>query len=87
MRVIANRVAAVIPHQWKKVAIQLELSGGAIQAIQRDEHDSFDQFMAVMYQWKQSLSKPFTWATLVSALKSPSVNEIELAKGLHHEFC
>ena len=87
MSVLANRVAVVIPHQWKKVAVQLELSRGKIKAIQKDEDDSSDRFMAVMDHWEQSLSKPFTWATLVSALQSPSVNETTLADELKHEFC
>ena len=87
MSVLANRVAAVIPDKWKKVAIQLELKEGVIRAIQKDEDDSFDRFMAVMYKWEQTLSKPFTWATLVSALQSPSVNEISLAEELNCEFC
>jgi hypothetical protein len=87
MSVLANRVAAVVPDKWKKVAVQLELSRGEIKAIQKDEDDSFDRFMAVMDHWKQSLSKPFTWATLVSALLSPSVNEIILAYELRREFC
>ena len=84
---LANRVAAVIPDKWKKVAIQLELSQGEIKAIQKDEEESFDQFMAVMYQWERSLRKPYTWATLVSALESPSVNENRLAHELRTEFC
>ena len=86
MSVLANRVATIIPHQWRKVAVQLELSGGEIKAIQNDERDSFHQFMAVMYQWKQFLSIPFTWDTLVTALRSPSVNEIRLSNELNHEF-
>ena len=87
MSVLANRVAAVVPHQWKKVAVQLELGRGEIKAIQKDEDDSFDRFMAVMDKWKTSLSKPFTWATLVTALRSPSVNEHGLADELNREFC
>ena len=87
MRDLANRVAAVIPHQWKKVAVQLELTKGEIKTIQKDEDESFDRFMAVIYQWKQSLRRPFTWATLVSALQSSSVNEVQLANELHREFC
>ena len=87
MSVLANRVAAVIPHQWKKVAIQLELTQGDIKTIQKDEDESFDQFMAVMYQWEKSLRRPFTWTTLVTALQSPSVNETQLANELHCKFC
>ena len=87
MSVLANQVAAVIPDKWKKVAVQLELSRGDIRAIQKDEDDSSDRFMAVMDHWKQSLSKPFTWATLVSALRSPYVNETRLADELNRKFC
>ena len=82
--VLANRVAAKIPDKWKKVALQLELSVGVIQ---RDQQDSFDQFMVVMYEWKDSLSRPFTWDTIVAVLKSDSVNETRLASELQREFC
>ena len=87
MSVLANRVAAIIPHQWQKVAVQLELSRGEIRAIQKEEDDSFCRFMAVMDRWETSLSKPFTWATLVTALQSLSVNETRLAEELTREFC
>ena len=84
---LANRVAAVIPDKWNKLAVQLELSRGEIKAIQKDEDDVFEKFMAVLYQWKKTQSKPFTWSTLVSALQSQSVNEVELADQLYQEFC
>ena len=87
MSVLANRVAAVIPDKWKKVAVQLELPRGDIKAIQKDEDDCFDRFTAVLDQWKTSLSKPFTWATLIAALRSPSVKETVLADELNQEFC
>ena len=85
--VLANCVAAKIRDKWKKVALQLELSVGVIRAIQRDQQDSFDQFMVVMYEWKDSLSRPFTWDTIVAVLKSDSVNETRLASELQREFC
>lgn len=84
---LANRCAAIIPDKWKQVAIQLGLSHGEIKAIQNDEGDSFAQFMAVFDRWKQSSSEPYSWKTLVTALRSKSVNEIKLANELHNEFC
>ena len=87
MSVLANRVAAVIPSKWMEVAFQLEIDIGAIDAIENDKHKSFHKFMAVMNHWKQSLSKPFTWATLVAALQSRSVGETRLAEELRKEFC
>ena len=83
---LANRVAAAIPDKWKEVAFQLELDIGVIKAIEDDEHKCFYRFMAVLYRWKQSLSKPFTWGTLVAALQSCSVGETRLAEELRNKF-
>ena len=84
---LANRVAAIIPHKWKPVAIQLELSRGERKAIEKDEDECFDRFMAVLEQWKQSASHSYTWKTLITALKSASVDEQCLAKQLDRDFC
>ena len=84
---LANHVAAIIPHKWKQVAIQLELSRGERKAIEKDENDCFDRFMAVLEQWKQSGSLPYTWKTLVTALNSTSVDEQTLAEQLERDFC
>ncbi|CAI8033498.1 hypothetical protein GBAR_LOCUS18884, partial [Geodia barretti] len=84
---LANRVAAIIPHKWKPVAIQLELSKGERKAIEKDEDECFDRFMAVLEQWKQSASQPHTWKTLITALKSASVDEQCLAEQLDRDFC
>ena len=69
------------------MAVQLELSEGDIKSIQEDENKVSNRFNAVMERWKQSLTKPFTWETLINALRSPSVNEIGLANELNCEFC
>ena len=87
MNVLANRVASVIAHKWTRVAIQLELDMADINIIQSNVQDTFARFMAVMYRWKGTLSKPFTWETLVTALRSESVKEIRLARELECDFC
>ena len=84
---LANKVAAKIPEKWKLVAIQLELSMSEIKTIRCDEDDCFDRFMAVFDRWRRSSCKPYVWKTLVTALKSASVNEIKLADELQGEFC
>ena len=87
MRDLANRVAAAIPHKWKQVAIQLDLSLGERKAIEKDEQEAFDRFIAVLEQWKQSVSQPFTWKTIITVLKSASVGEQGLAEELKKDFC
>ncbi|CAI8028073.1 hypothetical protein GBAR_LOCUS15995 [Geodia barretti] len=87
MRDLANRVAAVIPHKWKEVAIQLDLSRSERKAIEKDEDKSFDCFIAVLEQWKQTANLPYTWKTIVTVLKSASVDETRLAEKLEKDFC
>ena len=83
----ANYVAAVIPSKWKHVAIQLGLRSHLCKAIKKNEDDCFERFMAVFDEWEKGSCKPFTWSTLITALKSPSVAETELAEKLKHIFC
>ena len=87
MRDLANHVAAVIPHKWKMVAIQLDVDMGAINRIESNKCDCLDRFMAVFDHWKQSSSEPYTWKSLVTALKSRGVNEVRLAEELQRDFC
>ena len=84
---LANHVAAVIPGKWMQVAIQLDLTMGEIDSIEHDRNSSFLRFMDVFEQWKKSCRQPYTWVSLITALKSTSVNEFRLARKLQEEFC
>ena len=84
---LANHVAARIPAKWMKVAIQLRVGMSDISAIRKNDDECFDRFMSVFDHWERASTKPFTWKTLVDALKSRSVNEVKLADELHHMFC
>ena len=84
---LANRVASKIPHKWKEIAIQLEINRGERRAIEKDEDKAFDRFVAVLEQWKESASQPYTWKTIVTVLKSASVSELRLAEELEEDFC
>ena len=83
----SNYVVAAIPSKWKHVAIQLGLTIGTCKAIKKNEDECFDQFMAVFDEWEKGSCKPFTWSTLITALKSPSVAEDTLAETLKRKFC
>ena len=69
------------------MAIQLELSRGERKAIEKDEDDCSARFVAVLEQWKQSASQPYTWKTIVTVLKSAFVDEPKLAEELEKDFC
>ena len=70
-----------------KVADQLELTASEIHSIEADKSDSYSKFMAVMEQWSTTDRVPYTWDTLVTALESPAVNEVTLAKEIKDRFC
>ena len=84
---LTERVAAKIPDKWNRVAIQLKLDRGVRNRIENDVKGCLDQFIAVLEEWSRSQSRPYTWQTLISVLKSVSVGEIALAERLEKDFC
>ena len=87
MKDLANHVAAVIPNKWKQVAYQLELTRGEIDSIKSSESSAVERFMAVMELWGKSAKLPYTWETLITALKAPAVEQAKLAIDLQNIFC
>ena len=84
---LANDVVAVIPNKWIPVAIQLGLSMNEIEAICENKRECFFRFMAVFDHWMRTSCTPCSWETLVTALRSESVKELDLADKLHRKFC
>ena len=53
----------------------------ADSATAKDKH--FKHFQAIFEErTKMKMKKPFTWAEIIQALKSPNVGEVELAESL-----
>ena len=84
---LANDVVAVIPNKWIPVAIQLGLSMNEIEAICENKRECFFRFMAVFDHWMRTSCTPCSWETLVTALRSDSVKELDLADKLHRKIC
>ena len=83
---LTERVAATIPDKWNQVAIQLKLDRGVRNRIENDVKGCLNQFIAVLEEWSRLQSRPYTWQTLISVLKSASVGEIALAEQLEKDF-
>ena len=83
----ANYVVAEIPAKWHHVAIQLGLSIDECDAIKKNDNNCDDRFMAVFREWAKGSHEPFSWSTLITALKSPGVGRSELAEKLQYTFC
>ena len=83
-----NDVAAKLSaRQWKTLAVQLGLKYECIRKIQNENvGNTPNVFMEVFYEWSIQQTTPYKWETVVSALSSPSLKEIRLAKALSDKF-
>ncbi len=79
----------VVPNttEWKAIARKLKISPTIINFIAQDMNSSKDRFVKVLEQWRRECRYPFTWNTMVSVLKSSSVNEVRLAEHLYRKYC
>ena len=80
---LLDKVAAQTRNEWTLVAAHLGITSDHICSIQSVKQSNpmacyFDVFAA----WKNKGSPPYTWATVIKALRSPSVGKDQLAKEL-----
>ena len=79
---LMNDVAAVIPAKWYGFGVQLKIEPGILDGFkQQNMGDCLNCFSAVFTKWKSSPTRtPICWATVVKVLKSPHIDEQDLAK-------
>ena len=82
---LMEKVAAVIPHKYEMVGLQLGLTPSELQVIGphhpklEDYHRAFCEMFAV---WKRRGSPPYTWRTIIGVLRTASVGEVRLSEEL-----
>ena len=86
-----NDVAAVIAAKWRLVGVQLKLPYGTLDEIQEQYARRPDEckysFEQVFTEWKSlGTTSPYTWETMIEALRSPAVGEKTLADSLHAKY-
>ena len=79
---LLNKVAAKIPNKWKNMGIQLNIDGGRLETISTKCADDLLRFADVFELWKGCGTPPYTWATIIDALRAPSIDEVALANDL-----
>ncbi len=72
---------AGIAHRWRDVAINLGLHKET-ESIDVDGHDSQSKLRRVLLKWERNNAEesPYTWRTIINALKQPTIGENALAK-------
>ena len=84
---LMNKVATVIPTKWWHVGIQLGVDNTQLDMIkQRCANEPLQCFAEVFSEWKRRMTMPFSWSTIIEALKSELVGENMLAHKLQEAF-
>ena len=87
---LMNKVGSVIPAKWRVVGMQLGLSANNLDDIHSlnagKSPASQDSFQLMLSTWKQQGSSPYTWKTIIDALRTPSVGEVALADELSNIY-
>ena len=76
---LMERVAAEASDKWKKLGQQLNIDHHKLKTISNENNDVLDCFAEVFDLWKRGESPPFTWATIIDALRTKIVGEVQLA--------
>ena len=82
LRKLMNEVAAKIPGKWRDVGLQLGVDQSILDGIATISlGDTNLCYSNVFTRWKNqnSTAHPYTWSTIVQALKAPAVGEERLA--------
>ena len=82
-----NKVASKALHKWKRLGTQLNIDYSKLTSIEEKHRDAFDCYAEIFQLWKNKGDPPFTWATIIDALKASSVEETELATELQELLC
>ena len=79
---LLNKVAVKTPQKWKEIGLQLQVSHADIEAISMGNQTPILCFSKVFEKWRTKESPPYTWGTIIDALRAPIVDEVQLANEL-----
>ena len=78
---LLNKVAAKARDKWEKIGLQLKIAYDHLKSISENQ-DHIICYAEVFSLWQKRGDPPFTWATIIEALKAPIVGEQQVAKEL-----
>ena len=84
-----DEIAAEIPRKWIDVGLQLGLDHGVLDGIANISPGDINYcYSNVFTRWKNQNSQahPYTWSTVVQALKTRAVGEDRLADKIKDEL-
>ena len=80
---LLSKVVAEARDKWELVAVQLDIKPSRIHSIHVvKQGQPIHCYHEIFDMWKNKGSPPYTWATIIKALRAPSVGEERLANEL-----
>ena len=76
---LLNKVAARVRHKWEEIGLQLSIDMSYLKSIWTMKQDPVRCFADIFDVWQRNGSPPYTWATIIDALRAPIVGEVQLA--------
>ena len=86
---LMNEVGAEIPDKWRSMGLQLGVDHSVLEGIALISPGDINHcYSNVFTRWKNqnSTQYPYTWSTIVQALKSPAVGVERLADKIKNEL-
>ena len=72
--------------KWKTLGIFLKIQTGRLDNIEAKHHDPEDCLREMLQVWLKQVHPPPTWASIINALDSDSLEEQRLVKELREKY-
>ena len=73
---------------WYKIGLQLDIPHTTLDCFKQNYSDQSDLMCGVLKEWLKTAVDPCpTWEEVVTALRSPAVNEKYVAEQLESKYC
>ena len=79
---LLNQVAAKASDKWEILGLHLGINYDQLKTIATENQDNLTCYVEIFEQWKKNGTPPYTWATIIDALREPSVDKVDLAMEL-----
>lgn len=81
---LMNHVAIKILPKWQEFGIALGLALSDLECLRN--LDPQQRFSSIFTKWKEQVTKPYTWLTVIYVLNTPTVGAVNLVQDITGKF-
>ena len=86
LRDLLDALQQKVACKWKTLGVFLKIPTGRLDNIEAKHHDPEDCLREMLQVWLKQMHTPPTWASIINALDSDSLEEQRLAKELREKY-